>query len=201
MLFENLFAKLTCKSCSDQLQSKSHGFSFFSISKPQEALAEHINEEKIRFDDVINFNTPEGYNLTTLRVLASMKLVNCFCPKAVYFINADVDSYLRIEKLEKELHKLQKQVDRDFPSFRINANGEKSSQGHVLLNGGGIHALFPKEILIKEITNTSRALTRNNQPKLTEDNVVAAIDRGGHAGIRSAHQFYTALENKNSHGH
>ena len=66
--------------------------------------------------------------------------------------------------------------------------------------GSCIHALFPKEIVIIEITNTSRALTRNNQPKLTEDNVVA-IDRGGPAGIRSAHQFYTALENKNSHGH
>ena len=110
---------------------------FFSISKPQEALEERIKKEKIRFDDVIIFNTPEGYNITTLRVLASMKLVNCFCLKAVYFIKADDDSYLRIEKLDKELHKLQKQVDRDFPSLRINANGEKSSQGHVLLNSGG----------------------------------------------------------------
>ena len=110
---------------------------FFSTNKASTKFRGRINAEKNKYGDLITFNTPEGYNLTPLKILASMKLVNCFCPNVAYFLKADDDSYLRIEEIDQELPKLQQRVDQNFPALRLSADGKKSSLGHAPLNSGG----------------------------------------------------------------
>ena len=67
------------------------------------------------------FYPAEGYDLTPLKILSSMKLVYCYCPKFDYFAKSDDDTYTRIDRLNNELPKLQKEIDETAIQFNIYA--------------------------------------------------------------------------------
>ena len=50
-----------------------------------------------------------------------MKLVYCYCPKFDYFAKSDDDTYTRIDRLNNELPKLQKEIDETAIQFNIYA--------------------------------------------------------------------------------
>ena len=113
---------------------------FFAISRPSsQSETDGVHEEIDRYGDVIVFNTPEGYDLTPLKILSAMKLAFCYCPSFAYFMKSDDDTYSRIGRVDAALRKLQNHVDMRNPGLRVNwTNSQVSADGHVPLNTAGM---------------------------------------------------------------
>ena len=92
---------------------------FFALNRPFTLNQSDIVHKQInRYGDFIVFNTPEGYELTSLKALSAKKLAFCYCPTTVNFMKPDDDTYSRIGKEDAELTKPQNEVDKrnPFPS-------------------------------------------------------------------------------------
>ena len=105
---------------------------FFATNRPSKRNdLLKIKEENRHYGDVIIFNTSEGYQLTPLKILSSMKFAFCYCSNMEYFLKADDDTYLRVQKIEYTLLNLQAKLDETFPTMK------NEETGHVPLNTAG----------------------------------------------------------------
>ena len=93
---------------------------FISLNRPFTLNESDIVQKQInRYGDFLVFNTPEGYDLTSLKTLCAKKLVFCYCPTIANFMKPDDDTYSRTGKVDAEFTKPQNEVDERKPHLRV----------------------------------------------------------------------------------
>ena len=105
---------------------RTNGFRFREANSSRKNLQFCKNKKKIeqkhcsnRYADFIVFNTPESYELRSLKALLAKKLAFCYYPTTANFMKPDDDTYSRIGKVDAELTKPQNEVDKRNPRLRV----------------------------------------------------------------------------------